>query len=343
MHDLFDGRFRGHAIWMSPEIPQQPGPGDVSCSELPVSKWVDWFCRVYEARVCYSDEIEDDAVPYVSIATGTGVFASCFGSELHICPDNIAAARPAVTTAEDADRIPQPTLDAAPIRRIFQAAEQIRRRLGDDVPIGIPDIQSPFDIAALIWNKEDMFVAMIEEPEAVHRLASRCHHFLKRFLHAFIRDCTPVNLCHCPYAWAPPELGAWLSEDEAGSISPQQFRDFCLPILTNLSHMFGGLFMHCCAKADYQYSNFRAIPNLRGLNRVFQAPGPKPAIDAFSGQTVLIQAWMSPPDIERMLALCKPNTRLLINMPAQPLDDARRTFEQLREHCPRKSPGLARI
>ena len=121
----------------------------------------------------------------------------------------------------------------------------------------------------------------------------------------------------------------WLSEDEAGAMSVPMFEEFCLPSLIALSETFGGLSMHCCATADHQYANFRA------LQRLFQEPGARPAIETFSGDTVIVIAGYGEEAVHEMLDLALPDTRFLVNMPAQPLDDARRTYERLRERCPR--------
>jgi len=102
-----------------------------------------------------------------------------------------------------------------------------------------------------------------------------------------------------------------------------------------MAQTYGGLFVHCCAAADHQYGAFKSIPHLRGINRVFQDGGPGPAIAAFSGRTVLIQAWMSEEQIRSMLEMARPDTRMLINMGSQPLEEAKRTFERLRERCGR--------
>jgi hypothetical protein len=118
-------------------------------------------------------------------------------------------------------------------------------------------------------------------------------------------------------------------------MSVASFEEFCLPSLVDLSVTFGGLFVHCCATADHQYASFKKIPNLRGLNRVFQAPGPRPAIEAFSGQTVLMMAWIDEEKVREMVGMALSNTRFLFNMPAKPLDEAKRTFERLRSLCPR--------
>lgn len=333
--DLFAGPFRGHAIIMDPEMPERPGPGDFLSDGGPVGPWVDYDVRCYERRLERHEALGDDSVPYARIFTGTEVFAAAFGCKIHEFEGQPPAARPLVRTAREADRLAEPGLDHPVMARIFEFAERVREKVGPGVPISVPDIQSPFDIAALVWNKQDFYMALMDEPQAVKRLVAKCHRLLASFLDAFKARIPEVNLCHCPYAWAPPELGCWLSEDEPGAMSAATFQEFCLPVLDDLSRRFGGLFMHCCATADHQYRNFRAIPHLRGLNRVFQAPGAQPAIDAFSGHTVLIMAWIDLAKAFELLDMARPDTRFLFNMPAQPLDEARRTCDALRARCPR--------
>ena len=333
LSDLFAGPFRGHAIIMDPEPAPQPFPGDYAVSDRPLADWLPAILRGYEAQLELLEKLDHDAVPTARLNTGTGLFAAAFGCPIHIYPDSPAAARPLVRSAEEADRLPEPNFDAPTLRRVFEMAELVRARLGPEAPISVPDIQSAFDIAALVWNKEDFYAAAVQHPDAVKRLVDKCQALLKQFFAEFIRRFGNVNLCHCPNAWAPPELGVWLSEDEAGSLSPRMFEEFCLPNLNDLSETFGGLFVHCCATADHQYAGFKKIRNLRGLNRVFQSPGPRPAIEAFSGQAVLMMAWIDEACANALLDMALPDTRFLFNMPAQPLDDARRTHERLRLRC----------
>ncbi len=245
--------------------------------------------------------------------------------------DSLPHALPAIHSAEELSQLPRPTPDSAPLDRVWELGRLLRCRLGPDAPIGVPDIQSPFDIAALVWRKESFFAAMIEEPDAVMELVDRCGVLLESFLERFLQELAPVSLAHCPYAWAPPELGCWLSEDEAGSLSCAAFRRFCLPWLQRLSRRFGGLFMHCCAAADHQYTEFRRIENLRGLNRVWQAPGPGPAIETFSGHTVLIQAWEPLESIPAYLRQAHPDTRFLFVLGTAELSDVAALADRTRE------------
>lgn len=335
--DLFAGQFRGHAIVADPEMsPPDWAGGDFVCVDKPFDYWGTYLTRAYEAMAARSEQLGDDNVPYVKLLTGTQLFAQAFGAPVHAFEDSPPCALPLVHSAQEADRLDTPGLDTPCVERVFAMADYVADRVGPDVPIGVPDIQSPFDIAALIWNKEDLFIAMHTDPDAVKRLIGKCNDLLRSFVQEFKRQFPNCNLCHCPIAWAPPDTGIWLSEDEVGSMSAPMFEEFCLPTLTELSDGFGGIYIHCCATADHQYPGFNRIPNLRGLNRVFQEPGPAPAITAFENRTVLINAWFDEQAMHSILDMGLPKSRFLFDIPAMPLDDAKRAYGRLRERCPRR-------
>lgn len=346
--DLFAGPFPGHAIIMNSweylmqDVPL-PAPGDVAVSTNPVQDWVPWAEELYTQMVAWHEALDDDSVPYVRLWTGSELFAAALDAPVHLIENDAPCALPRFETADEADTLVVPDVWAArPLARVLELGQLMQERLGKDVIIGVPDMQSPFDIAALLWRKEDLFVAMYEEPEAVHRLVEKCHRLLHAFIVEFLRLFPNANLCACPNAWAPPALGPWMAEDEIGSMSVEMFETFSLPWLTRLSDDFGGLSLHCCASADHQYPSLRKIPHLHGLNRVFQAPGPRPAIETFSGHTVLVMAWIEEADLSHMLDIAQPDTRFLFNMPKQTLDDARRTYARLRERCPRQASVVKR-
>jgi hypothetical protein len=334
--ELFAGPFPGHAIVMDATGNPEASLGDFAIVDEPEERWLKHYVGQYEARARYTEALDDDSVPYVNLNTNTGIFAAAFGCPIHVyAAATNAAARPVVSTAAGADALDEPTLEAPTLRRVFRMAELLREELGPDAPIGVPDIQSPFDVASLVWNKEDFFVALLTDPDAVKRLIGKTLRLLESFLAEFARRIGNVSFCHCPNAWAPAELGVWLSEDEAGSVSCEMFEEFCLPSLVHLSESFGGMFVHCCAAADHQYGQFKKIPNLRALNRVFQAPGPRPAFDAF-GSRVFMVAWTSEQDCCKLLELARPETRFLFNMGGMALGEARDVLGRMRERCPRR-------
>ncbi len=333
--DLIMGPFRGHGIIMTPQYPAAPGPGDFTCSELSQESWAAWLARRYELQCEWLPALDHDAVPKVKLVTGTQPFAAAFGCPMHIVPDSMPMALPIVASADEADRLPEPDVYAPPLDRVFAMAEKLRARLGPDAPISVPDMQGPLDIAALIWRKEDFFVAMRREPEAVRRLVDKCTRLIEVFLMEFRRRFGEVTFWYWTEVWAPPEIGCWLSEDEVGSISSRMFEAFSAPALADLSRTFGGISLHCCAAADHQHASFLKIPGLRVINRVPKAGAMRPVIEAFSGRAVLGVAYGTAQEYGDIIAMSRPDTRLIFCVPAMPLEDAKRMYEQMRALCPR--------
>lgn len=329
--DLFLGPFRGHGILFDAPDLQYPdwSVGDVATSERPVADFVPLAVANYAARLRCHEALDDDSVPYVIPWTGTAVFPAAFGCKIHFYEDSAPYPHALVETSGEADALDTPTLEARVFQRLFAFGDLIRQELGSEVSLGVPDIQSPFDIAAMIWHKEDLFVAMYEEPEAVKRLVDKCQQILTEFLSAYKQRFVNVNFCHCPTAWAPPAAGVWMSEDEIGSLTPAMVEEFSLPSLIAMSERFGGINLHCCATADHQYPTLRTLPNFHGLNRVFQDPGPRPAVKAFAGYTVLVNGWQWEESVMDFLNMAEPDSRFLFSMNGMALDDAKRVLERL--------------
>ncbi len=327
---FFTGPFTRHALVYEPPAEPRGELGDFTLSDKPVSEWVPYYVREYKKRVRAVEELDDDGVPFVTLNTNTGIFAAAFGCPLRVYQTNTnAAARPIVKTTAEADGLPEPGLDAPALARVLELGQLLQQELGNEVIIGVPDIQSPFGIASLIWDKADHLTAMIEAPEAVNELTAKCHRLLKKFLREFKSRFPGGNLCHCPYAWAPPALGCWLSEDEIGIISAEMFEEFCLPWLTDLSQTFGGIFIHCCADAAHQYEGFKKIPDLRGLNLSHKF-GVDPFIEAFSGRCPLMFGYTPEAAMMEMLGKAKSDTRYLFNVNAPTPEAAKPLMERLR-------------
>jgi hypothetical protein len=303
--------------------------GDYIASERPVTDWVPYFEQRYEWRMQFLDRVPDDSVPYVSLLTNTGFFPAAFGASLHKYDVGGVAARPLVHSSAEAAALTRPGMDARPFDRYFELAERLQERLGPDAPLSVPDIQSPFGIAAILWEKADFMLACAMEPTAVHELTDMCGELLEEFLCEFEARVDNRNICHCPDMWVPPEYGCSLSEDEIGVISPQMFEEFCLPWLKRLSEQFGGLWIHCCADADHQYESLAKIPDLMGLNRKF-FQGPEKCVEMFSDRALLSFGCDSEDVWDEVIACSRPDTRLLFSIYGEP-DDACHQIEELRE------------
>ena len=312
------GPFQGHGFICSPPlIPIHEHPDyDYTLSAKPVANWVPWVVENYRRECEWAAKTGDDAVPCARLTTGTHLYAAAFGCPVHRFADSNACAAPLAQSAAEADRLAEPDVWKSPgLARVFELAEAVRRELGQDVFLGPPDMQSGFDTASLVWNKADFLCAMMDDDDsaAVERLVGKGARLFKSFLSEFRKAFPRASPCHCPSAWAPPEMGPWLSNDECGAFSTGLFERFCLPELMDLSRAFGGLGMHCCASAEHQFPAFNRIPGFYAFNRVQARQGYGPILEHFSGPAapVHVLAWLDDAVIENLIRTAAPGTRFI--------------------------------
>jgi hypothetical protein len=227
---------------------------------------IEWSWQKYQAMLERLDWLDDDSLPFLDMYTGTEVFAEAFGCPVHYPENGMPFALPLIHTAREAETLEMPGLDAPPIARLFEMADELRQRAGDQALVRLVDMQSPMDVAALIWNKATFYPALLEHPEAVKALASKVKAFQVQFLDAWFGRYGREFIAHYPDYYMP--YGLTFSEDEVGAVSGKMFEELFLPELIELSNHYGKLGMHCCAHARHQWANFKKIPNLVLLNLV---------------------------------------------------------------------------
>lgn len=288
---------------------------------------ITWALRRCESMARAHQAVPDDQIPFLSPYTGTEIFAEAFGCPVHYSGDNMPFALPRIHSASQVRSLRTPSAFAPPLERPFRIARRLRDAF-PDAPVQLPDIQSPFDIAALIWEKGDFYAACIDEPEAVEELCHRVESVLTRFLDAWFQEFGTDYVAHYPDFFV--RGGATLSEDEAGSISPAMFRRFCMPALARLSERYGGLCVHCCANSERQWDNFKAIPGLRLLNLNQPEPVLTRAYSVFSQAVPQMHAWCGSgfpgPDWARHIP---PQAHVVLYAGADSEDQAKRTLDAL--------------
>lgn len=225
---------------------------------------IEWIVRDYERRMKLTEQIDDDALPFADFITGTEIFAEAFGSPVQREEGQMPYALPAVEDAAAAAGVRLPDLDDSTLMLQFEIAEEVFRRLGAAVLYKPPDIQSPMDVAALIWKKEDFFPAMLDAGDSVKALAEKARVLLEQFLERWFSRFGPSFIAHYPNYYMP--RGITLSEDEIGAVSPALFREFFLPELDLLSERFGGIGIHCCADSRHQWRDLAGVAGLKVLN-----------------------------------------------------------------------------
>jgi len=329
---LFGGReFERHGYKV--DIPM---PIDNKFPVGTVIERVDLMSKSFEAELKLTELIDDDRIPCLHIWSGTEVFAEAFGSPVHFDGNNMPFALPTVYSAEEADKLHEPDIFDSSLGRIFEIGDKLVERFGNVYPVRICDIQSPLDIAALIWEKEQFFLTIYEAPDAVLRLVEKVTNVVERFVEEFKRRYFNCCLVHYPYYWMPPEFGICLSEDEVGSISPQAFEKFSLPYLNRLSASFGGISLHCCANSIHQWNSFLKLNRLVTLNLVRDFDIQVKSIRKFSGKAVLIPQGFKEIEstiqesIKRLLLYAREDTRFFFCCNARDVDEARQLSDDLR-------------
>jgi len=214
-------------VWYEPDAPARPHLWPEKKAER-----VEWAWRLYEMRRARAEWLADDMVPGLMATTGTEIFAAAFGYPVMQPEDDMPFARPIITDASQVGKLKTPGIDAPSLAVLFEIADELRAR-DREAPLGIVDVQSPMDVAALIWDKNDFYVAMLEAPEAVRELAHKVLALQTAFFDAWFARYGRDFIAHCPYYYIP--RGLTLSEDEVGIVNAELFTEYYLPELAALS------------------------------------------------------------------------------------------------------------
>jgi len=287
---------------------------------------VEWAWRTYQRRMEQVEWLKDDRMVFFELATGTEIFAEAFGCRVHYPDDNLPFALPMINKASEVRRIKVPHWSSTPLTLLFEMADELQRRGGKEALFRIPDIQSPMDIAALIWNKNEFYLGFIDAPEAVKELAEKARQLLVSFVDAWQSRYGREFVAHCPENYMPQ--GISVSEDEVGIVNEEMFLEFFLPELVELSNRFGGISVHCCADSRHQWANFKKIPNLRLLNLYPPAPI-KEAVSCLAEHTAQMHGWNLEGPIWTWPGQVSANARCVFDTSAKTGEEALETLERI--------------
>jgi hypothetical protein len=225
---------------------------------------IDWALRLFEEQMTRSSWLDDDSIPYLSMTTGTEIFAEALGCGVYRPKDNMPFAIPHIHDADEASHLVIPHVQDTSLMNLIAMASELRECSGSEAPLKLPDLQSPMDILAQVWDKSDLFMAFVDDPERVLDLSSRISGFLTEFLDLWFKEFGNQYIAHHPDYYM--EGGLTLSVDEIGNVSPTLFEHFFLNELNQLSRHFGGIGIHCCANSEHQWEGLSRVEGLRLVN-----------------------------------------------------------------------------
>ncbi len=310
-------------------LPPPPPHWPKLAKERVERKWLD-----YRRALERSSWLDDDSIPSIDMMTGTEIFAEAFGCRVHRPDGTNPFALPLIHEAGEVSSLKTPELASSSLAYLFDMADELKRRAGPDAIFHLVDIQSPMDIAALIWEKSSFCMAMLEAPEAVKELAAKVHELLVKFLDEWFRRYGSEYVAHFPGYFMSG--GMTLSEDEIGIVSSEAFKEFFLPELDALSRRYGGIGIHCCADAKHQWGGLRRVEGLRLLNLC--NPPVRPPDYCRDAYTFFEDAcaqwhmgWIPEGDAEKRFEGYPKGCRVVMDFQAKTRDEAQRLCARLQE------------
>lgn len=325
---LSPGAEPGFLFMVNYNDPDQPALPNPPLWPDKVQERIDLACAAYEQRREQAAALDEDSIPYAPIVSGTEIHAEAFGCDVVRDPDMIPHARYLCKTPAEAAKVSVPELSESTLAVLFEIADGVRERLGPDAVLKIPDMQSPMDVVCQVWDKAEVFMAMITEPEAVLELEAKTRTLLTAFMHEWARRYGQDFVAHYPDYYMPS--GITLSEDEVGAVNEEMFRTFFKPGLEQLAAEFGAIGLHCCADARHQWPNFKALKNLCVLNHVAPPTRDKKeyVLDChhfYGNSTVqLHQGWSPGQPVEEWPRKYPAGTRVIFQFHAESRDEAMR-------------------
>ena len=294
-----------------------------------VQQRVDWAAKQYELDMARLSWLADDLIPYGCCVTGTEIFPEAFGCEVRKPQNDWPFAVPLITEASQVKNLKVPKLEDSSLACLFDMADKIKQKCGEGALLSLVDPQTPMDIAALIWDKNYFYAAMIEAPDAVKELSGMACALFFDFFDEWFRRYGKEFIAHYPDYYMP--YGVDFSEDEVGAVSPEFFEEFFLPELVKISGRYGQCAMHCCASSRHQWENFKKIPNLKMIN--FLHPNDaKLVTDStafFAGHSALFPYWQGDGEPETWLWQLCGDAWVCMDFVVKDDEEAKRLSEKL--------------
>jgi len=275
--------------------------------------------------------LQDDSLPFLEMISGTEIFAEAFGCKVHRPQDNNPFALPLIKSPSEVSALKVPELGSSTLAIHFEIADELIARTGKGTLLRPPDIQSPMDIASLIWDKNTFYMALIDAPEAVRELAHKVKTLLTAFLDEWFSRYGREFMAHHPDYYMP--YGITLSEDEIGIVNQDMFNEFYLQELVELSERYGAIGIHCCANARHQWENLKKIPNLKLLNLNNSLDYIKEAYEFFAEHTAQMHWWCGDGEPETWASQLPEKARAVITAQADTKEKALRIADALRRTC----------
>ena len=169
--------------------------------------------------------LDDDYVPSLNPGLRQGLIPTAYGAE-EFWHEGHFWVKPLVRSAAEFLALPRPDFT-----RDGQAAEMLattrffRRATAGRLPVQMPDMQGPLDLASHFLGTQRLFEEMADHADDIHAMLAQLTDDFIAFMRlqeaAVDGALIPIH-CH-PVVWMPPGMAMALSEDMLAVISPRLY------------------------------------------------------------------------------------------------------------------------
>ncbi len=217
--------------------------------------------------ILWHSRFENPVAPSLEVGFGVGTMATIFGAELDF-ENNAYPDMPKehISLNQFEHFCLSEGIEKAGLMPLIR--EQIdfyKEHTPADFLISLPNIQGPFNIAHTLVGSE-IFIAMEEHPEQVHRLMQLVTDVLIEVIPLFEKWIGDERLSPTPgfsYCIASVESRCFIAECSCNLISSDYYREFVLPYDRQLDAHFGPLAIHPCSGRHVFDVTLESFPDLR--------------------------------------------------------------------------------
>lgn len=200
-------------------------------------------------------DINDDFLPVLTLDTGAYILAEAFGGE-RIRTGGMYMTKHFLNSEEDARNLQpfNPQGENYYMNMVFETLRFFRDATEGRIPINIHTPQGPLETLGCMWESNEFYLALIDEPELIVEALGKV---LEAYIYYVSRQITIIgpDLVRFGYAMSythrPAGSGIGVGEDVIATIGPDNFR-LTLPIYERISKEFGPILLHSCGNPRQQ-------------------------------------------------------------------------------------------
>lgn len=152
---------------------------------------------------------------------------------------------------------------------VLECINYFKEQIGDDIPIGICDVQSPAEAAFQVCNHEEFLIGTALYPEQTHNLLSLCMEtileftkYQKEIIGQSIDEFYGFNQFYIPKGFG----GIYATQDFAAEVSHETYHEFGFPYASRLFEAMNGGIVHNCGRFEHNLEEFKKLPYVRCLD-----------------------------------------------------------------------------